>query len=277
MGAGSSLRLGFWRTCLPIRYSLIGADWMSEWARKFFSEDYVKAYPSDHQTEAQVDGVIQLLDLSPPCRLLDLACGYGRHTLSLWGKGFGVFGLDNSANLLDRAARDTISRGSKNPPSFTQGDMRVLPYQSNSFDYVLSLFTSFGYFDTEEEDQLVLGEIARTLKPGGKFLLDVLNKEWLMAHFEKRFWKEGENAKLLNEMNFDYKRGRLNTKRVLIPDDGGKWTELYSSIRLYTLAEMIRMMQLVGIVFREVYGDYTGESYSLEKFRMIVIGEKSVD
>ena len=124
---------------------------------------------------------------------------------------------------------------------------------------------------------MVLGEIARALKPGGKFLLDVLNKEWLMAHFEERFWKQGEKAKLLNEMDFDYERGRLNTKRFLIPDDGGEWTELYSSIRLYTLAEMIRMMRLVGIVFQEVYGDYTGEPYNLEKFRMIVIGEKCVN
>lgn len=250
---------------------------MSEWTRKFFSEDYVKAYPSDHQTEAQVNGVIHLLDLSSPCRILDLACGYGRHTLALWEKGFDVFGLDNSAKLLDRAAQDTVSRGLENSTPFTQADMRVLPYRDNSFDYVLSLFTSFGYFDTEEEDQVVLGEIARALKPGGKFLLDVLNKEWLMAHFEERFWKQGEKAKLLNEMDFDYERGRLNTKRFLIPDDGGEWTELYSSIRLYTLAEMIRMMRLVGIVFQEVYGDYTGEPYNLEKFRMIIIGEKCVN
>ena len=250
---------------------------MSEWTKKFFGADYAKAYPRDHQTIAQVEGAVRLLDISPPCRLLDLACGYGRHTLSLRKMGFGVVGLDNAWNLLERAAGDMLSSGLGIPPPFTRADMRVLPYRNNSFDVVVSLFTSFGYFDTEEEDQSVLHEISRVLRPGGKFFLDVLNKEWLMAHFDQRFWEEGDKAKLLNEMVFDYERGRLNTKRTLIPDDGSEWTELFSSIRLYTLAEMmIHKMQTVGIPFQEAYGDYTGKQYDKEGFRMIVIGEKKI-
>ena len=142
-----------------------------------------------------------------------------------------------------------------------------------AFDAVVSLFTSFGYFDDEADDQAVLKEIARVLKPGGRFFLDILNKEWLMAHFDERFWEEGEGAKLLNEMVFDYERGRLNTKRTIIPDEGER-SELYSSIRLYTLAEMTRMLRTAGLTHRKAYGDYAGKRYDMEGFRMIVVAEK---
>jgi SAM-dependent methyltransferase len=152
--------------------------------------------------------------------------------------------------------------------------MRVLPYASEAFDAVVSLFTSFGYFDDEADDQTVLDEVARVLKPGGRFFLDVLNKEWLMAHFDERFWEEGEGAKLLNEMVFDYEGGRLNTKRTIIPDEGER-TVLYSSIRLYTMAEMTRMLRTAGLTYRKAYGDYAGKRYDMEGFRMIVVAEKA--
>ena len=248
---------------------------MSDWTKKFFGEDYARAYPRDDLTESQVKGAMELLGIArpPPLRVLDLACGYGRHTLSLHKQGFHAFGLDNAWNLLERAGRDTQSAGLGIAPPFTCADMRVLPYASEAFDAVVSLFTSFGYFDDEADDQAVLKEIARVLKPGGRFFLDILNKEWLMAHFDERFWEEGEGAKLLNEMVFDYERGRLNTKRTIIPDEGER-SELYSSIRLYTLAEMTRMLRTAGLTHRKAYGDYAGKRYDMEGFRMIVVAEK---
>ncbi len=246
---------------------------MSDWTKKFFGQDYERAYPRDHQTESQVEGALRLLEISSPLRLLDLACGYGRHTLSLRKKGFEAVGLDLSQTLLARAARDSEKVGEAAPP-FQCADMRVLPYASGAFDAVLSLFTSFGYFEDEADDQTVLNEVARVLRPGGKFFLDVLNKEWLMAHFTPRFWEEGEAAKLLNEMVFDYERGRLLTKRTIIPDQGER-SELFSDIRLYTLAEMRRMLRAAGLTHKTAFGDYDGKPYDMEGFRMIVIAEKA--
>lgn len=244
-------------------------DTVSDWTKKFFGRDYARAYPRDQQTDSQVEGVIALLGISPPLRILDLACGYGRHTLALRRKGYQTFGLDLSGDLLSRAVQDSQEGGAP----FTCADMRKVPYASGSFDVVLSLFTSFGYFEEEAEDQEVLDGVARVLKAGGRYFLDVLNKEWLMAHFDERFWEEGEGAKLLNEMVFDYERGRLLTKRTIIPDEGER-SELFSSIRLYTLAEIVRMLRKAGLTYRKAYGDYDAKPYDMNGFRMIVIAEK---
>ncbi|MFQ5914154.1 MAG: class I SAM-dependent methyltransferase [Nitrospinota bacterium] len=247
---------------------------MSDWTEDFFGPDYIRAYPRDHQTDSQVEGVIRLLGISPPLRVLDLCCGYGRHTFSLRRMGYEALGLDLSRDLLGRARKEGKRNGEVGPSvPFTCADMRDIPYAAGTFDIVLSLFTSFGYFEGQADDQTVLDGVARVLKPGGKFFLDVLNKEWLMAHFEPRFWEEGEGCKLLNEMVFEYERGRLLTRRTIIPDEGER-KELFSSIRLYTLAEMIPMLRKAGLAYRKAHGGYDGRPYDMEGFRMLVIAEK---
>ncbi|MBI2881243.1 MAG: class I SAM-dependent methyltransferase [Candidatus Tectomicrobia bacterium] len=245
---------------------------MPDWTKTFFGRDYVRAYPRGHQTESQVEAAVRLLGLSPPLRILDLCCGYGRHTLALRRRGYPCFGLDLSQELLKLARKESREEGAAAPP-FTCADMREIPYRPGTFDAVLSLFTSFGYFEEEADDQAVLNGVARALRPGGRFLLDVLNKEWLMAHFTPRFWEEGEGTKLLSEMTFDYERGRLLTRRTIVPDEGER-KEFFSSIRLYTLAETVRMLRQAGLTYWRAFGDYDGRAYDREGFRMIVVAEK---
>lgn len=143
-------------------------EWFSEW---FDSPWYHQLYRDHDDAEARsfLDHLIEWLHPDPQARILDLACGRGRHALYLSEKGFDVTGLDISANSI-RFARRMERPGL----SFFQHDMRV-PFRVNYFDLVFNFFTSFGYFESDAEHRRTLRHIASGLRPGGRFVLDFLN------------------------------------------------------------------------------------------------------
>ncbi len=241
-----------------------------DWTPGYFGSTYLEAYHQDPLTKGQVDGIERLLGLKPGAAILDLCCGYGRHSLEFARRGYEVVGFDLSSTLLARARREAAREGGR--VRFVQGDMRALPFVTE-FDVVVNLFTSFGYFDDRADDLKALRGAAHALRPGGRLLMDLLNKEWLMRHFERRFWDETPAGPALNDLVFDFPTGRLLNTRTLIPSRGPR-RRLVSSIRIYTLAEMVHLLQEAGLTFATAYGGFGGGAYGMDTFRMIVVADR---
>jgi SAM-dependent methyltransferase len=217
-----------------------------------------------------VRGVVKMLGLRPPADVLDLCCGAGRHAVGLAALGHRVTGLDWSRELLADGAEEAARRGVS--LDLVRGDMRRLRYRRR-FDAVLNLFTSFGYFETEREDIAVLQGVRRALRPGGVFIIDVLNKEWLMRHFTPRFTQEnpeGDIVRAYNSLIFDPLTSRLDNRRTVVQRDGRK-RETFLRFKVYTLHDLARLVETAGMKVQKAYGGFDGRPYGLDTFRTILV------
>lgn len=156
-----------------------------------FDLDYLYFYGpqlTPQRAEAEVDLVWQLLELKPGMKVLDLACGHGRITNPLAQRGCVMTGLDATDLFLQQARSDAAEQGLQ--VEYLKGDMRTLPW-TEQFDCVVNWFTAYGYF-SDEENRQVLTEVYRALKPGGTFLLEHLNRDQVLKHFQPAFVTERE-------------------------------------------------------------------------------------
>ncbi|MBK9337763.1 MAG: methyltransferase domain-containing protein [Lewinellaceae bacterium] len=153
----------------------MSSEWFATW---FDSPYYHILYQSHDDTEARhfIDKLLLALHLPPGVRILDLACGRGRHARYLAEKGFDVTGLDISAASIAFARHSEHER-----LAFFQHDMRH-SFRINYFDAIVNIFTSFGYFDTDRDHLHTLANVSRGLRPGGLFLLDFFNAAWVRRH-----------------------------------------------------------------------------------------------
>lgn len=242
-----------------------------EWWKKYFSEDYLRLYCHDEGISSrEVSAVIRMLQLEDGQRVLDLACGFGRHSVLLAQKGFNVTGYDLSESFLKKARE--IADSLLVALDLRQGDMREVPYDEE-FDAVINMFTAFGFFDREDEDLKVLKGVYKALKPGGQFLMDVINREFALADLSHRRWTNENSSYMLEERFFDYFNSRLElTNRLILAN--GEVKEANYSIRLYTLTEMLEMFNKANLVLTDVYGNFDGELYSARSPRMILVATK---
>jgi SAM-dependent methyltransferase len=153
--------------------------------------------------------------------------------------------------------------------------MRTLPLRSGCVAAVASLFSSFGYLESDEEDAHALREVARVLRPGGALLLDLLNREHALAGFAAFHQRVEEDGTLVAERRaFDALTSRLTTSFVIVSPDGVRTDSVGHSLRLYTLTEVSRMLSRAGMRLRRTYGGFAGEDYSLDSVRMICVAIK---
>jgi SAM-dependent methyltransferase len=185
-------------------------------------------------------------------------------------KGFHVTGYDLSEGFLNRARE--LAETLKVKIDLKQGDMREIPYE-NQFDAVINMFTAFGFFENEQEDLKVLKGVHRALKPGGQFLLDVINREVAVCDPVPRRWIRENHAYLLEERVYDFFRSRLEMTNMLILPSG-EVKQANFSIRLYTLTEMLDLFNAAGLVLIDVYGDFSGALYNAGSPRMILVAQK---
>ena len=247
-----------------------------KWYERFYLKDFMEAvgFAPPEQTEVEAGFVRKALNCPADARVLDLCCGYGRHTVQLaQSAGYTMTGLDLSEDYLEIAAK-TFSHPNV---TYVKGDMRHIPYE-NHFDAVINLFTSFGYFDRDEENEAVLKEVHKALKPGGLFLLDNENKFFFVFNdvFRKqRHWeKVSEDKYLLMENEFDVEKEReMFTVHVL---EKGVITETSGyNIRLYSFPEIKEMLNRNGFEVRQTWGDYRGGPYSVQSKRLIILSSKT--
>ena len=245
-----------------------------EWYRSFFGQDYLDVYGhlfTEERSEAEAEFVIRALDLKPGDRVLDLCCGIGRHAVPLARAGLEVTGLDMSEEYLDMASYTAREAGVE--IRLVQGDMREIPF-SEEFDAVVNLFTAFGYFDSEADDQQVMDSAAVALKPGGRLLLDLLNRDWVAANFVRSESREGEDGTIYQERrDFDPVAGRNHVEFSITSRDGSDRTVSHH-IRLYVATEISRMLGQAGLTLERSYGGYDGSLLSVETRRMILVARR---
>lgn len=246
------------------------------WYKDLFANEdparYEKYVESD-VSRAQVDFVIDKLALEPGAKVLDLCCGQGRHLVDLARRGYDVVGLDLSEYMLEKCKTAAAAEGLT--PVLVHADMREIGC-TTEFDAVISMFTSFGYLETTDEDQKVLNAASLALKGGGSILLDLNNRDGLTASFRPIEWHENKRGDLvLGEREFDPIKGRLDSREVTIHEDGTRSATSHS-LRLYTYTELDIMLQQAGLSIQSAYGDFDGSPFTRQSRRMIVIARKDL-
>lgn len=204
---------------------------------------------------------------------MDLACGAGRHSIELASRGYDVVGYDLSETLL-KAAR-AAARNASAKLKFARGDMRSLPYKSE-FDAVISMFSSFGYFDRVEEDRKVLTGVARALKPRGKFLMERFNREAFAYELPHQSWRvRDDGTVILEEDTFDMLRGRYETRQIVIDRAGTR--EHTGSVRAYTFPELKEMFDSAGLFVHRVLGGLDLAAYAARSRRIVIYAVKGLE
>jgi SAM-dependent methyltransferase len=240
----------------------------SEWWRSWFGPGYLALYDEylGERTPVEIDQLEALLPLRPPQRVLDLPCGQGRHAIELARRGYDVTGVDLSPFLLKIAEERARADGVRVRWLF--GDMRE-PVAGKRFDVVLNLFTSLGYFADEGDDRKVLGAAAAMLVPGGRFVLEVINGERLMAQFQEREWFTVGQAAVVERRSLDRSTRRMVVERtVTTPNE----TDVsVHAIRLYVGRDLDAMLREAGFASVDLYGDWSGEPLTPESLRVLAV------
>ena len=235
-----------------------------------FDEDYLYFYAellTPERTASEVDLIWKLLELEPGRELLDLACGHGRIANPLAELGVHVTGLDATPFFLDLARADATERGVE--VEYVEGDMRSIPWRGR-FDRVLCWFTSFGYFD-DDDNRRVLREAYEALKPGGLLAVEVNHRDNLLPRYLEEVVTERDGDRMIDRHRIDLQTGRSHDERTIIRR--GKQRTFEFSVRMLTAAELRDWMRAAGFGEAHAFGE-DGEPLTLEHRRMTVVGRK---
>ncbi len=242
------------------------------WWEIYFDELYLRMFQTiltPERTAQEVAGAVALLEPKPGALLLDLCCGQGRHAVPLARAGYRITGLDRSTYLLEQARHSALR--AQTPVAWVRGDMRWLPWREE-FDACLNLFTAFGYFEDDAQNEQVLHQVCRVLKPGGRFLLDVSNRDYYLLRLWPNAWRRHGSATILEETAFDPTTGRFDMTFTWA--EGDKWESLTHSVRHYTAPELANMIRRAGLVPIGFYGDFDGSDFDLNSKRLIAVAQK---
>jgi SAM-dependent methyltransferase len=243
------------------------------WFEEIFDEDYLRTLPfmTPEQTMKEVSFIEESLNASSSAEILDVGCGYGRHAIELVQRGLNVTGLDLSLPLLLRAADEAQRRALS--VNFVHADMREMPFD-RKFDGAYCMLTSFGYFD-EDANLRVAEGIARALKPGGRFLLDVVNRDYVVGDLPTRIWWEGVGCVVLEEVDFNFHTSRIVTRRSVVFEDG-RQLEQEISVRSYSLHELGRLLRQAGFRVLDISGSMAtrGRFFGGTSRNLLILSEK---
>lgn len=220
-------------------------------------------------TEQELYFITKVLNLPAQASILDLYCGYGRHAIELAKLGFRVTGIDATADFLNIASQK--AKKANVNLSFVQRDMRELDYLEE-FNAVINMFAAFGYFSDEENAQ-VLERVAKALSPGGLFLIDLLNREWMVRNNLNRYWRH-PNGEYVLSYKVELQQGVTTMKRQLINQVTGVKTQYEFVLRTYSLTEMNNILHRAGLKLKTTYGGFDGRPYGADAQRMIILAQK---
>lgn len=245
------------------------------WYQEFFGEDYLRMYAptlSPERTAREVEGILRTLALPPGSSILDLCCGHGRHSVPLAQRGYQVTGQDLSEVFLQHAQADAEAQGVQ--VRWVHSDMRSIPFE-NEFDAIFNMFTAFGYFESEDEDQKVLQQVHKALKPGGLFLLETLYRDALWRRYQPQSIEHYPDGLIvLEEREFEPLASRMHVQVTFLWPDG-RQTKYHHTERFYTLTELARMLEAADLKVHGHYGGLYGSKLTLESRRLVVVGQKA--
>ena len=255
-------------TIFAERNNMAEKSWYIDW---FNSPFYHKLYFERDEEEARsfICALVDQLQPAPGSRMLDVACGRGRHSKMLASLGFNVTGFDISPDSIAYAKQSVQDDN----PDFYIHDMR-LPFWGNYFDYAFNFFTSFGYFKTRREHDDAIRTIANGLRPTGIFVIDYLN-----VHYSEDHLVYNEEKKM-NGTNYEIRRWHDEThfyKKIIISDPllhhSLDYTEKVSK---FSFGDLNDMLSYHGLQVQEVFGDYKLGKYDVRtKPRLIIVARKA--
>jgi ubiquinone/menaquinone biosynthesis C-methylase UbiE len=239
---------------------------------EFFSDFYLRAYGDDEsqgEAQAQALAAARFARCPPGGDLLDVPCGFGRHSVPLARADYRVVGVDRSESLLAEAQRRA---GGERWPKLVRADYRELPLADESFDAALNLFTSLGYLG-DEQDTRVLAEIGRVLRPGARLVIETLHRDLLVRTFREQDWRLlGEGRLLLEQRTFDAGSGVAQTTQTLVDSTGRRDSRSFS-VRVYTATELVAMLERAGFEEAKCYGDLDGAPFGTDT-RLVIVAKR---
>jgi SAM-dependent methyltransferase len=244
---------------------------MKHWGKAFFKKEIFSPGGARHLAAAPAEGrfAAKALGLKKGARVLDVCCGTGRHSIALARRGYDVVGLDATSEYLSVARK--AARGQVR---FVQGDMRAIPFKEE-FDAALNMWTSFGYFERFSDDLKTLRSISRALKPGGRFLIDIIHGPWLRKYGAKRDWGVRDDGAYVLEERVS--RGgkdpvHYNTFTVL---KGGRRTRATCCVRDYSYERLAAALRQAGLTPVKRWSGLAGEPWQGdESMRLVVLSVK---
>ena len=240
-------------------------EWFDEWFNTIY---YHILYKHRDYREAAgfLDAITMKYMIPPKAKILDLACGKGRHAIYLNKKGFDVTGLDLSPNNIE------LAKSHENEKlRFEIHDMREV-YKPKTFSYVFNLFTSFGYFDTKEENLNVIGTTMKSLRSGGKFILDFLNPYVVINNLVENETKTIDNV--IFHIERTYTDDDCIMKKITV-DDHGQQFDFFEKVKAIRRVEFLNYFEENNLRVLNVYGDYKLSPYLREKAdRLIFVIQK---
>src|SRR5688572_13739496 len=234
-----------------------------EWFEEWFGEEYLRLYPHRDDTDAErvVALICRTVPFQPGWRVLDVACGAGRHARAFEAAGARCFGLDLSQALL-RVARQVTQA------PLVRADMRQLPIRPGSMDLTVNLFTSFGYFDRDAEHTAALEEMIGTVRRGGWFVIDFLNAAAVRRQLvpEETLQLAGSAIQISRSVSPD---GRYVCKSIRAA--GGR--QFRERVRLFEPDQMASMLEAAGVSVRFRFGDYDANPLKSDSPRTVLAGQ----
>ncbi|MCK9425655.1 MAG: class I SAM-dependent methyltransferase [Ignavibacteriaceae bacterium] len=241
--------------------------WFEEW---FESEEYLTVYKHRNNEEAEtlISFILGKVNLSGKAKVLDLGCGAGRHALLLAKMGFQVTGVDQSAKLLSVAVDEAKKNGLH--AKFIKDDIRTV-FFSEKFELILNVFTSFGYFDRDEDNFALFANVEKLLSEDGIFVFDFLNAEYVKENlipFSKN---------MIDDMVIEQTRkieGNNVVKQIVLIQNGNR-KNYRESVRLYSKKELFNALTKNNLSTEIIFGSYTGDAFNeISSSRLILLCKK---
>jgi ubiquinone/menaquinone biosynthesis C-methylase UbiE len=247
-----------------------------EWWASFFDARYLHEYEplfSLERDRQEAARVLDVLGLPLGARVLDAACGQGRHAHLLAEAGLDVDAVDYSEDLLSRAR----ARGTGPELRYTRGDMRSLPADwTGRFDAVVNLSTSFGFFRDPADDVAAIREFARVLKPNGVVLWHGASRDGVMARFLARdWWTTADGTTIAQERTFDPLSGLLSVESRW-SGPGGEATRVHQ-LRLYTATRLAELFAGAGLIVEGAWDGWQDRALRRTSSEMLLVARKAAD
>ncbi|MFC1544744.1 methyltransferase domain-containing protein [Gemmatimonadota bacterium] len=248
------------------------------WFDKKFGLHTVELYHDEvRNTDLQVEAAAELAKAAGSGPLLDLCCGWGRHSVPLARRGYRVLALDGSRYFLGKLCSG-ITAADRRHLAPVRADMRAIPLKSNSVALAFQMYTSFGYGTEGGDDPMVLSEVLRVLRPGGSYLLDLINWNLARRAFDGKFEEEYADFDVVEECRIDPRTEILRVKRALLFRDGRPAHSYEFEIRMFDRTTLTDLLEAAGFTVVDFWGDFDKSVYSpARSLRMIAIcrAEKS--
>ena len=251
------------------------AEWYNDPEYWEANRSFIWSEKRIEMSETAAAGIAKLLKMNPGDSILDLACGFGRHSLALSKQGYSVTGIDLNPDFIQEASEKAVELCLDS--RFLCADMRDF-IEPETFDNIVIMYNSFGYFQDPLDDKRVLENCFQSLKPGGKLLLNAVARERIIAYRSSRNsrnWYEENNGTIRLEETTANDDWTWSTTRWIILK-GSERHEYSYGMRIYKTSEYCDLFTSSGFINLQTYGGISGKAYDEEKHHLILLAHKPV-